>query len=553
MNANKNLLEEENEIISLDDIELILSDDIKNYNNELVELKNSFEDIGNTEKIVDSVGNVIVEQFKAQISVVAGEDFFKDNSGLNLDLRNEAHIQTAENFEQGIIATHNKDINFKKRYEDWQEGFAKDANGNIIKSQLTGKEKISESYRDYIDQGRDKGSKVLNKDHVISVAENQRDPEFNAFLDKSERKEFINSNDNIQDLDSAANQSKGDMSAEEWLDKSRNGVKNGDRFNVDQKKMRENDKVARKKKAEVVDEGKRKAIETGKQSQRKEVFNISGKALRSALMILLLDFIKEIMQKVFKWLIGTKKSIEKLLDCIKEGVSSFVKNLKRYLVDAGTAVVTTIGVSIFNKVAEIIRKVWMMLIHGWKSLAEAFKYIKDPQNQGKSTEIVIIEVGKIVVSGLSIAGAIGLSSFFEVALSTNPILNFQIPILGSLASILSILLASIVSGIVGAIVINLLDKLSAKVRKDHIAEAITKTKKDALEKQGMLISVLDKNINNKKLEAIKEIDKNHRCAEKNIRKNAKKVILNDNIIKDNHSNINSKLKRIREEWRLDEK
>ena len=42
-----------------------------------------------------------------QLAIVAGEDFIKENGGMTLDLRNEAHIQTAENFAKGKIAKHN--------------------------------------------------------------------------------------------------------------------------------------------------------------------------------------------------------------------------------------------------------------------------------------------------------------------------------------------------------------------------------------------------------------------------------------------------------------
>ena len=42
-----------------------------------------------------------------QVSNIAGEEFIKENGGMPLDLSDEAHIQTTENFENGKIATHN--------------------------------------------------------------------------------------------------------------------------------------------------------------------------------------------------------------------------------------------------------------------------------------------------------------------------------------------------------------------------------------------------------------------------------------------------------------
>ena len=43
-------------------------------------------------------------------------------------MRNEAHIQTTENFANGNIATHNTKIDYKERYDNWQSNFQKDAN-----------------------------------------------------------------------------------------------------------------------------------------------------------------------------------------------------------------------------------------------------------------------------------------------------------------------------------------------------------------------------------------------------------------------------------------
>lgn len=65
------------------------------------------EKIGNPESLGNIMKEVVWEQFLNQIAVTAGEDFIRENNGLTLDLRNEAHIQTAENFAKGKIATHN--------------------------------------------------------------------------------------------------------------------------------------------------------------------------------------------------------------------------------------------------------------------------------------------------------------------------------------------------------------------------------------------------------------------------------------------------------------
>ena len=90
-----------------------------------------------------------------------------------------------------------------------------------------------------------------------------------------------------------------------------------------------------------------------------------------------------------------------------------------------------------------------MLKQGWLSLKEAVAYIRNPENKGKPVGILMLEVGKIVIAGLSAAGAITLSEVIEKALVSIPgagaFFAFDIPLLGSLANILGIFLGADVS------------------------------------------------------------------------------------------------------------
>ena len=107
----------------------------------------------------------------------------------------------------------------------------KDENGNIItKYDRIDNEKkavIVKGARDAFDKGRPKGSKVEHEDHTVSVGERIRDPEANAHLSKEEQIASANSEANLNPLDSAANESKGDHKMENWLNSERNGEKPG--------------------------------------------------------------------------------------------------------------------------------------------------------------------------------------------------------------------------------------------------------------------------------------------------------------------------------------
>ena len=95
-------------------------------------LEKEKDKIGTPEALGGVVLNSIWEQFTNQIAVQAGEDFIKENKGLTLDLSDEAHIQTTENFANGKIATHNTEIKYQERFDKSQSKSQKDSNGNVI-------------------------------------------------------------------------------------------------------------------------------------------------------------------------------------------------------------------------------------------------------------------------------------------------------------------------------------------------------------------------------------------------------------------------------------
>lgn len=124
--------EEAEETFDFDALEEKLQGQLENELADLQVLTDEKEKIGSPDELGKVIGNVVWEQFLNQIAVTAGEDFIEANRGLTLDLRDEAHIQTTENFANGKIATHNTEIDYQQRYDDWQSNFQKDENGNII-------------------------------------------------------------------------------------------------------------------------------------------------------------------------------------------------------------------------------------------------------------------------------------------------------------------------------------------------------------------------------------------------------------------------------------
>lgn len=461
-------------LLYLDELEEKLQEQLDFEISEFDFLMKEKEKIGSPEALGETIKGVIWEQVMNQVATVAGEDFIKENGGMTLDLRDEAHIQTTENFENGKIAKHNTEINYQERFDEWQSSFQKNEDGSI-KTDITGKKILTKEARAYYDEGREKGSATVHKDHTVSVAEITRDSEAAAHMSKEDKKNFANGDKNLKDLDAAANMSKSDKSMEEWLDSERDEKKPSERFNIDEDELRERDKIAREELEKQKAEGKKKSIEAGKKSQREEAFRIGGKALRTAIVTLLAELLKNIISKLIKWFRTAKRTFKTLVEYIKEAISSFLDNIKTHVVNAGNGVITTIASSIFGPIVGVFKKLWMILKQGWKSLKEAFNYMKNPENRKKPIGILLLEVGKIVIASLSAIGAIVLGEVIEKSLMAIPFLAIEIPLLGSLANILGIFMGASVSGVIGAIAINYIQsKLEKKLKNEALTKQIDK-------------------------------------------------------------------------------
>ena len=495
-------------LLYLDELEEKLQEQLDFEISEFDFLMKEKEKIGSPEALGETIKGVIWEQVMNQVATVAGEDFIKENGGMTLDLRDEAHIQTTENFENGKIAKHNTEINYQERFDEWQSSFQKNEDGSI-KTDITGKKILTKEARAYYDEGREKGSATVHKDHTVSVAEITRDSEAAAHMSKEDKKNFANGDKNLKDLDAAANMSKSDKSMEEWLDSERDGKKPSERFNIDEDELRERDKIAREELEKQKAEGKKKSIEAGKKSQREEAFRIGGKALRTAIVTLLAELLKNIISKLIKWFRTAKRTFKTLVEYIKEAISSFLDNIKTHVVNAGNGVITTIARSIFGPIVGVFKKLWMILKQGWKSLKEAFNYMKNPENRKKPIGILLLEVGKIVIASLSAIGAIVLGEVIEKSLMAIPFLAVEIPLLGSLANILGIFMGASVSGVIGAIAINYIQsKLEKKLKNEALTKQINKGN-EVLVTQAKIQKVSEEKLVYTKVQTVSNIKDRH--------------------------------------------
>ena len=472
--ANENdLLELQVSDLDIDYEELLqLESSLENNLKEVIEhidqLDIDREKLQNNEYLQESIENIVWEQVQLQVAAQIGEEFIKDNRGQTLDLRKEAHIQTAENFEKGKVATHNRDVDYQERYDTWQNNFVKDDLGNIkTHSTRSGKivNTLTKDARKPFDAGRPTGSKEkgTQMDHTVSAGEIIRDPKANAFLTKEEQIAFANSEVNLNEIRGDINQAKGDQSTTELFDNPNSkGQYARDNHNIskqEEKQLREKDKEARAEYDRVRDEAEKRAIKSGKKSRRDEALKVSGKALKAALLQLLSEFLRELISKFISWLKDTERNLSTFIEKIKEAIISFVNNLSNHLLNVGKSVVTMIASAIVGPVINTFLKAWTFIHQGLRSLKEAIDYLNNPDNKGKSVQIMMLEIGKIVVAGLSATGAIVLGEALGASLTASfPVLAISIPLLGTIGSLIGTFMGATLSGIIGAFVLKMIDQ-----------------------------------------------------------------------------------------------
>lgn len=517
-NQNANQTQDDKIITpDFDELERELEAQLQEELFELEHIDKNISQFGKPEALGGIILDTVWEQFTNQIAVRAGEDFIKTNNKLRLDLRDDAHIQTTDNFASGNMASHNTEIDYQKRYDDWQSNFIKE-NGKVQKHTNRSKREVETlvpGARNDFDKNRPAGSKErhTHMDHTVSAGEIIRDPSANAHMTRKDQISFANSEANLNEIDSSWNQSKSDMAMDEWLDnKNANGQKPNEIFDMsveNEQQLREKGFKAKEEYEHQKKNAEKLTKESGIRSQRAEALRVGKKAARSILMNLLADLVRKIIQKLVAWLKLANKSLKSLLLTIKDAIVAFLHELKTHVINVVDSAITVIATSIIGPVISTLKKAWMFIKQGWSSLRDAITYIKSPENKGKPIGIMMLEVSKLITAGLSVAGAIILSEVIEKGLTTVPLFAIDIPMFGSMANIIGIFMGAVVSGILGALALNLINRLIEKKQKEvMMSDRIDKSNK-VLATQDAIITIDGQKLVSTKINVVDSITKRH--------------------------------------------
>lgn len=549
LDKEEQLSEDLTESFDFDELEEKLQSQLEEELADIQSLVEEKEKIGNPDNLGKVIMDVVWEQFLNQVAVTAGEDFIKENHGLHLDLRDEAHIQTAENFAKGNIATHNYNSKeqLEQNYDRYKNKPHKEFRDEYVDPGMNatlkragelnkqGIDNVTDIYNGRqiptetkLENGKN-NPKAAQREHVKSSAELYNNPSLQMANSNEELAAKINNPENLQGYTTAErNNRKSDKTADEMSEQDK--TKHWEKAN---ERSEEYIKQEEKK-------GEDRLKKEGRRTQKEEAFRIGGKALRAVLMQLLAELVREIIAKLVKWFKSAKKALETLLDSLKEAIHSFIGKMKTHLINAGNTVFSTVATAIIGPVFKTIKTVWTSLKQGWSSLKKAVNYIKDPANKGKPIGILLMEVGKIVIAGLISAGALPLGELIEKGLMTIPIFGFEIPLLGSLANILGIFLGAVVAGIIGAIAINLIEKQIEKSMKRENVDAQIKKGNEILNLQHKLQVVSEAKLDHTKSTVANGIYDRHVAAANVMEDSVENIRANcavDESIQDNFDDI----------------
>jgi hypothetical protein len=509
------------ESFDFDELEKELQSQLEEELSNLEFLKEEKEKIGNPEALGEIILNEIWTQFGNQIG---------------LDMTNETLNQKYDREHQG------------ETYDDvgkevMQDPKYKKANNEMKEQQISGNLKD-----EYTGKNINQNDKA-NLDHVVSrkeLHENARRKQ--AGIDT---RDLANIDENLKATNESLNKSKGAKSIDEYTDptkreqrekdlreqneRANKKIDNSSKSDLEKQMEKEkndkrlNDKLdADDELMKKVDAESRKAINRKiMKGVAKETAKKAGKdALKQMAVTGLFALLKEVMNGFVRFLKSKAKSFKNFLEELKNAIKSFLNKIINILHTGISSAIGTIASEIFGPIVSTFKKLSSLIKQGVSSLMEAIRYLRNKDNKNKPFSIKVAQVGKIITVGLVAGGAIFLGDFFEKLLLSVPGMQVELPLLGSLANVIGMFLASLVSGLVGAIGINLIDKFIAKKQKAEATKSILEKGNQVIIKQQQIQIVNEILLERDKESAQSNISERHQKAE-SVMRDAYKNIMED--------------------------
>lgn len=492
----------ESENLNYDELEELLEQQFTMEFSNLEKLELECKEISSPDKL----GDVILDEIWSQFANQIGLDMTSDTL---LKQYNDKHTN-------GYTKEEGSKIMKDKRYTDANNAMKERQKNGNLKDEYTGKTiKINEK---------------ANLDHVIPRKQIFENP-WRKIAD-IETSDLANKSENLAGTNESLNKSKGAKSNSEYIKnreaREKNLKEQVERANKKIDKMNISDAEKRNLKAEnnkklndklAADSDKMiKAEKSAKKAMYKPIAkkaavrmaNKAGKdAVKAMFVAALFGMLKEIMNALVRFLKSKKRSFDTFLDEMKNALHSFFGKIRDFIKVGVDSFVGSIVGEIIGAFAEKLRKLPNLVKQLFGSIRESISYLSNPENQSHSTAIKIAHVSKIITSALLGVGAMFLGEYFEQFLNKIPGMTFEIKLLGTIANILGMFFASLLTGILGAIIINGLDGyISRKLQDENKKQQVDK-KNELLRIQDVQIFVAEQNVAVKRNDIFSKMAKNH--------------------------------------------
>lgn len=504
-NANKNIEIDSIETdFSFEDVEGFLSKQLEESFSDLELLERDRETISNPDSLGKVVFDEVLKQFGNQIG---------------LDMTNETLIQKYDREHPEQYKDIADSVMQDQRYKDANKAMKEQQKAGILKDEYTGKDL--------------KPNENANLDHVVTrkeVFENQRRKQANLGV-----ADLANKEENLKPTNESLNKSKGAKSNKEYVEtretREKALVEQNEKANkkVDESNKSDLEKHLQKEKNDKrlndklaadgdlmmqADKEARKAINKDiRVNATKEVGKKAGKdALKTMAISALFSLLKEIMNGLIRFLKEKSKSFNGFLSEMKESIKSFFTKILSVVQTGASTLIGTIVSEIFGPIVSLFKKLASLIKQGISSVIDAVNYLRDKKNRDKPFTVKVAQVGKLITTGLVGGSAIFLGEVFEKFLLTVPGMQIEIPLIGTLANMIGLFLSSLVSGLVGAIVLNLIDKFIAKKLKEESDRKIIDRKNEIMNLQQTIIFVEENHVAASRENTMSEISKNHATA-----------------------------------------
>ena len=492
----------ESENLNYDELEELLEQQFTMEFSNLEKLELECKEISSPDKLGDVILDEIWDQFANQIG---------------LDMTSDTLLkQYNDKYPNGYTKKEATKIMKDKRYTDANNAMkVKQKSGNL-KDEYTGKTlKINDK---------------ANLDHVVPRKQIFENP-WRKIAD-IETSDLANKSENLAGTNESLNKSKGAKSNSEYIKnrevREKNLKEQVERANkkIDKKDIsdaekqslkaenekRLNDKLAADSKKMLKAEKRAKKV-INKDIAKKASVRMANKAGKDAIKAMfvaaLFGMLKEIMNALVRFFKSKKRSFNIFLEQMKNSLHSFFKRIKDFIKVGVDSFVGSIVGEIIGAINQKLKRLPNMVKQLFGSIRESISYLSNPENQSHTTEIKIAHISKIITSGLVAIGAMFLGEILEKYLLTIPGMGFEIMFLGTLANVLGMFFASVLTGILAVVIINRLDQfISRKLIEENKKQQADK-KNELLQIQDIQIFVAEENVVVKRNNIFNKMTKNH--------------------------------------------